>query len=455
MVRQKWTQAWSCVFLFVIGCTLGYPELTAHEKVLGAEMQMASKLGQSQRTSQQTIIKEDPNFSLQVSALTSKENDPKATPTQSVNRRSGTKNSVKNPSTPTNLKGRRTTPSLTNSLTVTADAAVLMDVATGDVLYAKNAHKQRPPASTTKIMTAILGLELGRPDEVVTVSPKAAAVGESTIHLDPGEKITLYELITGALVRSGNDACVAVAEQIAGSEEQFVKLMNEKALLLGAQNTHFTNTNGLPQKGHYSSAYDLALMARYGLQLPSFASIIKQKETEIHFLKPDFFMDLRNTNKLLWSYPYADGVKTGTTNAAGKCLVASATKNGRQLVVVLLHAPNRFGDAQKLLEWGFNQTENIKLGDAGQVMASFPLAGNQKVNAFLESPLEVSIAKTAEKKLEIRTQWTRNPSLPIMAGESLGRYEVWLDGKMLKSVPLLSEQEVKAQKVRRFFNLKF
>lgn len=238
---------------------------------------------------------------------------------------------------------------------ISAASAVLMDVETGDILYGKKEDVKRPPASTTKILTAILGLELGRPDEVVTVSQKAAAVGEATLHLDPGEKILLYELITGALVKSGNDACVAIAEQISGSEERFVRLMNKKALILGAQNTNFVNTNGLPNRDHYTTAQDLALMARYGLQIPQFASITRQKETGIHFLEPDVVMELRNTNKLLWSYPYADGIKTGTTTAAGKCLVASATKEGRQLLVALLNAPDRFGDARKLLEWGFER----------------------------------------------------------------------------------------------------
>lgn len=238
---------------------------------------------------------------------------------------------------------------------VNADAAVLMEVETGKVLYEKNAYKRRAPASTTKIMTAILALELGRPEEIVTVSKKAAAVGEASIHLDPGEKVTLYELITGALVKSGNDACVAISEQIAGDEMQFVNMMNKKAVSLGALNTHFVNTNGLPNQGHYSCAYDLALMARYSMQNPEFASITRLKETEIHFLEPDVFMNLRNTNKLLWNYPLADGVKTGTTTAAGKCLVASATKNGQKLVAVVLASSDRFGEAQKLLEWGFEK----------------------------------------------------------------------------------------------------
>lgn len=328
------------------------------------------------------------------------------------------------------------------ALSVGAEAAVLMDVSTGDVLFDKQAFKKKPPASTTKIMTAILGLELGKPDEVVTVSPKAAAVGESTLHLDPGEKIPLYELITGALVRSGNDACVAIAEQIAGTEENFVKLMNRKALTLGAENTNFVNTNGLPTKNHYSTAYDLALMARYGLQNPAFASITRQRETEIHFLEPDVLMNLRNTNKLLWNYPYADGVKTGTTNAAGKCLVASATKDGRQLVTVVLNAPNRFGDAQKLLEWGFGQTQTFKLAEAGQVMGEFPLAGLKPVAAFLEAPVEVSIRQQDRDQLKTKIVWERGPELPLNAGERLGRYEVWLEDKKLKSVPLINEREV-------------
>lgn len=323
---------------------------------------------------------------------------------------------------------------------VTADAAVLMDVATGDVLFGKQENKRRPPASTTKIMTAILGFELGRPDEVVTVSQKAAAVGESTIHLDPGEKITLYELITGALVRSGNDACVAIAEDISGTEEQFVKLMNRKALALGAQNTHFENTNGLPLKDHYSTAYDLALMARHGLQIPQFASITRQRETKIHFLDPYVLMDLRNTNKLLWNYPYADGVKTGTTTAAGKCLVASATKEGRQLLAVVLNAPDRFGDAKKLLEWGFEKTETVRLVNPREAIAEFP-STYKPVPVFSDDSIDVSIPKAKRLKLQTRVVWEKTANLPVRAGERVGRLEVWLGDQKYYSVPLRSESK--------------
>ena len=324
---------------------------------------------------------------------------------------------------------------------ISADAAVLMDVATGDVLYGKQANKRRPPASTTKIMTAVLGLELGRSDEVVTVSQKAASIGEATLHLDPGEKITLYELITGALVRSGNDACVAIAEHISGSEDQFVQLMNKKAQALGAENTHFENTNGLPCKDHYSTAYDLALMARHGLQIPQFASIIRQKEAKIHFLEPNVFMDLKNTNKLLWNYPYSDGVKTGTTNAAGKCLVASATKGGRQLLAVVLNAPDRFGDAKKLLEWGFENTESVRIAGAGEVVAEFP-STKKPVPVFIREPIDLSLRKIDRKKLQTRVVWEKSANSSIRAGEQVGRFEMWLADRKLYSAPLFSENDV-------------
>ncbi|HZK83372.1 MAG TPA: D-alanyl-D-alanine carboxypeptidase family protein [Desulfosporosinus sp.] len=396
MIRQKWACAWFCVFLCFINVSI-----ISATPVYGATTRKASTLKPSAKN---------------VSAK-----KPVAKPTV-----------------------------LASGPSVSAASAVLMDVKTGDILYGKQAETRRPPASTTKIMTGILGLELGRPDEVVTVSEKAAAVGEATLHLDPGEKIILYELITGALVRSGNDACVAIAEHIAGSEKQFVNLMNKKALALGAQNTNFVNTNGLPLKEHYTTAKDLALMARHGLLLPQFAGITRQKTTSIHFLEPDVFMDLKNTNKLLSNYPYANGVKTGTTTAAGKCLVASATKEGRQLLAVVLNAPDRFGDAQKLLEWGFEKTETVTLVEVGQAVGEFP-SEKKSIKAFIENPIEVSIAKAERGKLQTRVLWEKSAKMPVRAGERLGHLEVWLGDKKLNSVPLFSENEVKAEPLSALF----
>jgi D-alanyl-D-alanine carboxypeptidase (penicillin-binding protein 5/6) len=229
-----------------------------------------------------------------------------------------------------------------------------MDAETGVVLYSKNHDTSRPPASTTKIMSAILAIECGNLDKIVIVSDNAAATGEASLHLQLGEHITLKNLVYGALLKSGNDACVAIAEAIAPSEEEFISMMNLKALTLGAYNTRFYNTNGLPQSGHTTTAYDLALIARYALKNELFSDIVNTKEYTLKWENSTRSMYLKNTNKLLWIYANATGVKTGTTNKAGKCLVASARKEETEIIAVLLNSPDRFGEAKRLLEYGFN-----------------------------------------------------------------------------------------------------
>ena len=245
----------------------------------------------------------------------------------------------------------------TSDPTITAAAAVAIDAETGVILYQKDAFKLKAPASTTKILTAILAIESGRLDELVTVSKRAAAVGESSIHLRTNDQLTLRELVHGALIKSGNDACVAIAEHLSPTEEEFVGMMNFKARLIGAYNTTFYNTNGLPHRYHLTTAYDLALIARYALQNPVFSKIVVTKEYTLHWTNPRRSAYIRNTNKLLWTLPGATGVKTGTTNQAGNCLVASAMNNGHHIIAVVLNSRNRYGDAQKLLEYGMKTKE--------------------------------------------------------------------------------------------------
>jgi len=235
---------------------------------------------------------------------------------------------------------------------VQAQAAILMDSATGEIIFARNAWEKRAPASTTKILTAILAIEKGDLKAPVTVSANAAAVGEATIYLKKGDMLTLGDLLHGALMQSGNDACVALAEAISPSEEEFVNLMNLKAKVLGAENTHFYNTNGLPHKDHLTTAYDLAMITRYAMKNPVFAEIVGKKEYTLTWLNSSRKMYLKNTNRLLWSYQWATGVKTGTTNAAGKCLVASGRYKDKEMIAVVLNSPDRFGDARRLLEYG-------------------------------------------------------------------------------------------------------
>lgn len=325
---------------------------------------------------------------------------------------------------------------------VSAHSAVLMDVQTGDVLYARDPHRQLPPASTTKIMTAILAFEMGQINEMAIVSEKADQVGESSIYLNKGDKITLGELLEGALIKSGNDACVAIAEKIAGGEEQFVEIMNKKALALGAYDTHFINTNGLPAKNHYSSAYDLALIARYGLQIPQFAEVVKQKYATISFEFPQKNQEVKNTNRLLFNYQAADGVKTGTTAAAGKCLVSSATKDERKLICVVLNAPDRFGDSKRLLEWGFNYTKHYSFGSQGDVIANYPYS-QLEIPLVLAKDAVICIQEKDFKNLKTQIEIIKGVFPALKKDDILGYYNIMLEDRCLKRIPLVCREEIK------------
>lgn len=236
---------------------------------------------------------------------------------------------------------------------VTAEAAVVMDMDTGQVLYGKAEHERRPPASLTKVMTGYLAAKQPNLQQTVTVSAEAAATGESSLDLKEGDQLAFADLLHGALMKSANDACVALAEQIAGSEAAFVHNMNLQACLLGCANTNFCNTNGLPAKNHYSSAYDLAVMTRAAMQNETFAQIVQQQKYMVRWLDGRQLL-VHNTNRLLREYPGAIGVKTGTTNEAGQCLIAVAEKAGNRIIVVVLKSKNRFLDAVRLLDYGLS-----------------------------------------------------------------------------------------------------
>ncbi|HHZ20538.1 MAG TPA: D-alanyl-D-alanine carboxypeptidase [Firmicutes bacterium] len=237
---------------------------------------------------------------------------------------------------------------------INAQAAVLMDAGSGKVLYAKNAFYAMFPASTTKIMTAVLALELGKLNAKVPISIHAATREGTAMNISPGETWTLQQLLYGLLLSSGNDAAAAIGEYISGSETRFAHLMTEKAWLLGMGTTQFKNASGLPHEGHYTTAYDLALLTRYAMKKPLFRKIVKTKEITLN--GPGGEVTLCNHNKLLWRYPYATGVKTGYTTAAGGCLVATAQKNNVTLIAVVMKTGTIYDDVQQLLEYGFTQT---------------------------------------------------------------------------------------------------
>lgn len=238
---------------------------------------------------------------------------------------------------------------------VEAEAAILMVGGTNQVLFKKNPYGIMYPASTTKIMTLITALEKGDPDSIVTVSAKAAACEESSLELNAGDKLTLRNLETGMMLVSGNDAAEAIAEHIAGSIPAFVDMMNANAERIGAKNTHFSNPHGLPDPyNHYTTAYDLGLIASYAMQNPDFVKIVSSREYTVKYINRGDKL-VTNTNKLLKTYPGINGIKTGYTDAAGDCLVAGAKRNGVQLIAVVLNDDYRWADAAKLLDYGFQQ----------------------------------------------------------------------------------------------------
>ena len=239
---------------------------------------------------------------------------------------------------------------------MTADAAILMNAKTGEVLYEKNGDKREYPASMTKMMTCILSIESGRADLAVTITPFAADV--ETTRVRPGEQARLRDLTRQMMLISDNGAALAIAETLGGSEEQFAAMMNRKAREIGAFHTHFVNPNGMPDANHYSTAHDIALIAAYGLRNPEFRKIVGTKASTIYYLQPAGYKTYcENTNALLYSYPGCTGLKTGWTRAAGGCLAASAVRGDTELIAVVMHSDDeetRASEAAALLDYGFS-----------------------------------------------------------------------------------------------------
>jgi serine-type D-Ala-D-Ala carboxypeptidase (penicillin-binding protein 5/6) len=240
--------------------------------------------------------------------------------------------------------------------TPSASAALIMDADTGEVLYEKNPHLPLPMASTTKIMTALLGMERLRPHELVQVSAYAASMAPSKIYLKPGELIRVDDLLQAILLKSANDASVALAEKISGSEPAFARAMTRRAREIGALNTHFENASGLPTDDHYSSAYDLAIILRYAMQRPDFAEIMQMKTASVESVAGRMW-NVRNHNRLLWTFPGALGGKTGWTRASRHCYVGMVENGGRTLIVSVLASSRLWDDVQELFRYGFSYGE--------------------------------------------------------------------------------------------------
>lgn len=340
---------------------------------------------------------------------------------------------------------------------LSAEAAVLIDAASATVLYGKNEHQQRPPASTTKIMTAILALERGNLDDLVTVGRSAIEVDGSSLEIEPGHKFRLRDLLGGLLIESGNDAAAAIAEHLGKNQEGFVKMMNERAAELGAWNTNFVNPNGLPAAGHYSSAFDLALMTMRALQIPAFREIVRTREKNVESHGGNWARQLENTNKLLWTFEGADGVKTGTTTEAGECLVASATRDGWQLIAVVLKSKDRWEDAATLLEYGFENFSPVNMVKSGEVVMRARVKNGlvDDVPLITSEPLRLILRKDETGLIMGAADVKPDLTAPILPGEVAGKFRAFVGSEQMRTVDLLAVQGVERRTIwhtlRRLF----
>lgn len=328
-------------------------------------------------------------------------------------------------------------------VTVWSKAAILMDASTATVLFGKNEHQRRDPASTTKVMTAILALELGRPDDIVTVSSRAAWTHGSSLNLRPGDRLPLSELLKGMLMCSGNDGSVAIAEHIAGTESRFAEMMTVRAQQIGAPNSSFRNPHGLTAVNHYSTAYDLAMMTKHALMYPQFRSIIATSSDVMRY-EDGRVQEIHNTNRLLSSFYGADGVKTGTTSAAGQCLIASATRDSWQLIAVVLGSSSRWSDAQRLLEYGFSSFVRRQLAKGGAPVTEVPIIGGRdnEVTVIADSDLLITVRREHENRIELHMELPSSVKAPIKRGSKLGELVAQVDGSDIGSVNLVAEHSV-------------
>ncbi len=335
-------------------------------------------------------------------------------------------------------------------------SAILIDSTTGEIIVEKNPHEKLPPASVTKVMTMLLTMEAIDSGKItlqdkVTISKQAESKNtEGTrLLLEAGEVRTVHELLTGIAVESANDACIAIAEHIAGSEEEFVKLMNQRAKELGMNDTTFKNTNGLPLDGHESSAFDIALMSRELIKHQNIFEYISKYMVEIFIGKNnDVKRVLTNKNKMIRFYQgYIDGIKTGYTRQAMYCIATTAKKNNLRLISVVLGAPDitsRTKDVLTLLNFGYANYSNYSIAKAGDIIAEAQVSKGDKNYIKIVSKENISLLtkKGDDKNIKKEVIVAKNLTAPIKKDQKIGEMIIYKDDSEIKRYPLVSDSTV-------------
>ena len=321
---------------------------------------------------------------------------------------------------------------------VSAASAVLADGDSGRVLFEKDGHTRRPIASITKLMTALVALESGHDlDEVVTVAPEWTGAEGSSLYLRPGEEVTLEVLLYGLLLRSGNDAALAIAGYCGGTVESFVAQMNQKARELGMADTAFANPNGLTAEGHYSSACDMAVLAKACLENETLSRIAATRSITLGT------RSFTNHNKLLWRYEGCVGLKTGYTEKSGRTLVSAARREGMTLICVTLDAPSDWADHTALFDWGFDSYTSSVLVQAGAQVGQLPVSGSLVPVCPIETAGTLSAVLAPDERVEMTCVLTeRSLTAPVPAGTQVGEAVYCVNEEELARTPLVTGEGI-------------
>lgn len=328
-----------------------------------------------------------------------------------------------------------------------AKSAVLIECVTGRVLFTHNAHQPLPMASTTKVMTALLAIELGELDDIVTVSRNAYGVPGTSIYLSQGESITLRDLLYGLMLASGNDAAVAIAEHIGGDVDTFCRMMTSRAAELGCENTVFLSPNGLPTNGHHTTAFDLALIAREAMRHDFFRTLVSTRRASIPWEGRSYHRILNNKNRLLSDYEGATGIKTGYTKAAGRCLVFGAKRGDLEVIGVVLNCSDWFNEAARLMDMGFDRYSYFTALSVGECLRMLPVRDGVQdtVAVCAAKELGAPVLKGAIPSLE----YDLPDSLPagFSVGQEVGQARIVCNGELLASCPLVLSEGVSQQDI--------
>ena len=340
-----------------------------------------------------------------------------------------------------------------SELAVSAECAVLMCVDNGEILYAKNADLRRPMASTTKIMTSLLALEAAQyGNKQVTVTEKMYAEG-SSMYLKAGDILTLKDLAAGMMMVSGNDSANAVALSLADSLEAFAKIMNEKAREIGMNDTSFVTPSGLDDENHYSTAHDMALLMSYAMKNADFAELTGKKQEQVRFINPkNQIKTYSNHNKLLKTYKYCIGGKTGFTKIAGRCLVSCAQKSGVTLVAVTLNAPDDWNDHKSMYDYGFGFLESVSFEDFDITIPIDVVGGCENiVNAVAENSSRAVLPKNEKEKVERTVKLVPFIYAPVTAGDTVGSVTYMYNDEIIAVNYLVADKSCEYMEVEKSF----